>query len=88
MIYSGRKSERHIVSAPAMLYHIDGNSFMACTVRDISATGAGLTLSEDVPLPKSFFLALTRDGNVRRLCASVWQRSLLAGVRFSEQSDA
>jgi hypothetical protein len=88
MMFSGRKSERHIVSAPAMLYHIDGNSFMECVVRDISATGAGLTLSQDAPLPKSFFLALTRDGNVRRLCEPVWQRALAAGVRFSAQADA
>jgi hypothetical protein len=88
MMFSGRKSPRHNVSAPAMIYDIDGNSFMECVVRDISETGAGLTLSQDVPLPKSFFLALTRDGNVRRLCESVWQRALLAGVRFSEQADA
>jgi hypothetical protein len=65
-----------------MIYDADGNSVMPCTVRDISATGAGLKLGEDVPLPQSFFLSLTRDGNVRRLCEPVWQLSVVAGVRF------
>jgi hypothetical protein len=79
-----RKSPRQKVSALAMIYDAHGDSVMSCTVRDISATGAGLKLSKDVPLPQSFFLALTRDGNVRRLCEPVWQLSVVAGVRFSD----
>ena len=81
-----RKSPRQKVSTPAMIYDVDGNCVMPCTVRDISATGAGLKLSQDMPLPQSFFLALTRDGNVRRLCEPVWQLSVVAGVRFREGS--
>lgn len=67
-----------------MIYDVDGNSVVACNVRDISKTGAGLKLDQDVPLPQSFLLALTRDGNVRRLCELVWQLSVVAGVRFSD----
>jgi hypothetical protein len=67
-----------------MIYDVNGNSVMACTVRDISKTGAGLKLDQDVPLPQSFLLALTRDGNVRRVCELVWQLSVVAGVRFSD----
>lgn len=87
-MYSGRKSPRHNVATPAMIYDADGNALIACTLRDISATGAGLKLSQDVPLPKSFLLALTRDGNVRRLCETVWQLSTVAGVRFSVKPEA
>ena len=86
-MFSGRKSPRHNVSTPAMIYDADGNSVMACTVRDISATGARLELSQDAPLPKPFLLALTRDANVRRVCEPVWQLAVVAGVRFSEKSD-
>jgi hypothetical protein len=71
-----------------MIYDVDGNSVTACNVRDISATGARLELRQDVPLPKSFLLALTQDGNGRRPCRTVWQLSIVAGVRFSAESDA
>ena len=83
-MYSGRKSPRFQIAAPAMIYDVNGNSVMACTVRDISKTGAGLKLDQDIPLPQSFLLALTRDGNVRRLCELVWQFSVVAGARFSD----
>ena len=83
-MFSGRKSSRHNVSALAMIYDAEGKSVMACTVRDISATGARLELSQDVPVPERFALSLTRDANVRRLCEPVWQLSVVVGVRFSE----
>jgi len=86
-MFSGRESRRHNVSTPGMIYDAHGNALMACTLRDISATGARLELSQDVPLPSSFFLALTRGGDVRRLCKPVWQLATVAGVRFTVQSD-
>jgi hypothetical protein len=43
---------------------------------------AKLELREDVPLPKSFSLALTREATVRRSCETMWQLSVVAGVRF------
>jgi len=84
-MYSGRKSPRFKIDAAGMVYDPAGRPLFACTVRDISATGAGLALSEDAPLPRSFFLALTRDGAVRRLCEPVWQLSVVAGVRFVDK---
>jgi len=85
-MYSGRKSPRFKLDTPGMIYDPQGNPVLKCTVRDISATGAGLKLSEDVPLPKSFFLAFTRDGMVRRCCEPAWQLSIVAGVRFTDES--
>ena len=67
-----------------MIYDAGGNPVMTCTVRDISATGAGLKLDADLPLPDPFFLSLTRDGNVRRRCKPVWQLAVVAGVRFAD----
>ena len=83
---SGRKSTRFKIDTPGMIYDPQGTPVLECIVRDISATGAGLKLSEDVPLPESFFLAFTRDGMVRRRCEPVWQLSIVAGVRFSDES--
>src|SRR5215212_7025006 len=83
-MYSRRKSPRFKVSLAPMVYDTEGKSVTACTVRDISRSGARLELRQDVPLPKSFLLALTRDANVRRACEAVWQLSIVAGVRFGE----
>ena len=88
MVYSGRKSPRHIVSTAGMIYDADGRSIMTCVVRDISATGARLALSKDEPLPAVFSLALTRDTNVHRLCETVWQLATVAGVRFCVKPNA
>src|ERR1043165_6817806 len=67
-VHSGRKNPRFKIDTPGMIYDPQGNPLFGCTVRDISATGAGLALNEDAPLPQSFVLAFTRDGAVRRLC--------------------
>ena len=85
-VFSGRKNPRFKIDAPGMIYDPTGTPLFACTVRDISATGAGLALSEDAPLPKSFVLTFTRDGAVRRVCEPVWQLAVVAGVRFTDKS--
>jgi len=85
-MYSGRRAERRIVSQPAAIFDHDGNRIVECTVRDVSATGAKLELREDLALPKSFLLALTQTGGVRRSCDTVWQLSIVVGVRFATPS--
>jgi hypothetical protein len=77
-----RRSPRHVVSAPGMIYDVQGNPIMSCTVRDISATGARVDLAHDAALPKSFLLSLTKDGNVRRKCSVAWQLATVAGIHF------
>src|SRR3954464_7087296 len=86
-MYSGRKSPRRNVFQTGKVYTPDGMPLVECILRDISATGAKLELCDDMPLPKSFMLALTRDGSVRRPCETVWQLSIVAGVRFSGESN-
>src|SRR4051812_32189966 len=80
---SGRKSRRRDITTQGMIYDADGKAIMACSLCNVSETGAKLQLSKEVPLPRSFLLALTPDGHVRRLCRPVWQRSSIAGVRFT-----
>ena len=74
--FDGR--DRHV--AERRLVH--GKPLVECIVRDVSATGAKLELREDMALPAHFLLALTKDGSVRRPCQTVWQFSVVAGVRF------
>src|ERR1043166_7706058 len=78
----GRKSRRRDISSDGIIYDADGNAVMACSLCNVSATGAKLQLNRAVRLPRSFVLALTPDGQVRRLCEPVWQRATIAGVRF------
>jgi len=85
-MYSGRKSPRRNVFQTGKVYTPDGMPLVECILRDISATGAKLELREDMSLPKSFMLALTRDGSVRRPCETVWQLSIVAGVRFISEA--
>jgi PilZ domain len=79
---SGRKSRRRDISTQGMIYDANGKAVMPCSLRNVSETGAKLELNQDVLLPRSFLLALTPGGNVRRLCQPVWQRATVAGVRF------
>jgi len=83
---SGRKSVRRNVFQTAAVYDEAGKLVVSCVVRDVSATGARLELRNDVPLPRSFSLALTRDATVRRSCETVWQLSIVAGVSFRNLS--
>jgi hypothetical protein len=55
-------------------------------VREVSETGARLELREDVELPKDFMLALA--DKAPRACKTVWQLSIVAGVRFDDELPA
>ena len=83
---SGRKSRRRDITTHGMIYDAAGKAIMPCSLRNVSETGAKLQLTQDVPLPRSFLLALTPDGSVRRLCQPVWQRATDAGIRFVKAS--
>jgi hypothetical protein len=49
---------------------------------DVSAGGARLILSTPDPLPNRFFLILSHEGALRRLCQPVWQTDTKAGEHF------
>jgi hypothetical protein len=59
---------------------VSGGSEIACTVRDVSATGARLSFQHPTFLPRTFRLKFDdTDQRVRVM----WRRGLLAGVRFA-----
>jgi len=88
MSYDRRKDTGQNQSVPGMIYDPDGNFLMRCIARDFSASGAHVTLSEDIQLPRYFLLSLMPDGSGRRLCSKVWQLALTAGVRFLQKEAA
>jgi hypothetical protein len=77
-----RSHTRRMVAQRARIESLDGSFARDCTMVDVSGGGARLALGASDPLPNRFFLILSRDGVVRRLCQPVWQNEMQAGVQF------
>ncbi|WP_407189843.1 PilZ domain-containing protein [Bradyrhizobium centrosematis] len=61
-----------------MSFEHDG---IACTVRNMSASGAAIDLGAPVDLPPSFTLSIARDEFVRN-CRTVWCSDKRVGLAF------
>lgn len=59
---------------------IEGGS-IACTVRNMSATGAAVDFAQRVDLPPTFTLVIERDQFARR-CRPVWCNERRVGMAF------
>ena len=57
------------------------NSGIACTVRNMSDSGAAIDLENPVTLPHSFTLSISRDNFVRN-CRTVWRNDKRIGLAF------
>ncbi|MGY0573035.1 PilZ domain-containing protein [Bradyrhizobium sp. RDM12] len=57
------------------------NSGIACTVRNMSDSGAAIDLENPVMLPQSFTLSISRDNFVRN-CRTVWRNDKRIGLAF------
>lgn len=57
------------------------NSGIACTVRNISDSGAAIDLDTPVILPQSFTLSIARD-NFVQYCRPVWRNNKRVGLAF------
>jgi hypothetical protein len=73
-----RRSARRTVSYPAKIDTGNG-SLYACTLADISQTGAKLNSTRGSKLPDEFTLML---GSAHRKCRVVWRNEKQIGVRF------
>jgi len=51
-------------------------------MKDVSAAGAKLVLSEQSEIPDEFTLLLSKYGNVRRRCRVSWRSEMAVGVQF------
>jgi hypothetical protein len=74
-----RRSARRTVSYPARIDAGDGSPSYACTLADISQTGAKLNAAVGSVLPDEFTLLL---GGAHRKCRVVWRTEKQIGVRF------
>jgi len=74
-----RQSPRRKVLKGAKIAFADEG--IACTVRNLSTTGAGLDVPNALGLPPTFMLVIERDGFMRR-CRPVWCNDRRVGVAF------
>ena len=54
---------------------------IACTVRNMSASGAAVDLDGPAILPQSFTLSISRDNFVRN-CRTIWRSDKRVGLTF------
>lgn len=57
---------------------------LACSIQDISETGARIALEQDSELPETFLLLLTPNGHARRHCRIIWREGINIGVEFPQ----
>jgi hypothetical protein len=74
-----RATQRHRVLKGATIAF--GGYGVACTVRNMSASGAAVDLAGPIGLPPSFTLRIERDRFMRR-CRAVWRHENRIGLAF------
>jgi hypothetical protein len=78
-----KRDERKLLSRHAWITLEGGFAARHCLVRDVSATGAKITLDEDAgQLPGVIRLAFARDARTGRNCQVVWRQGKSAGIKF------
>lgn len=80
-----RKKPRRQFHYTARIVTDKKSPLIACSIADISQSGARLTLALDDKLPDKFILLLTANGGARRNCRVVWRDGQTIGVEFPEQ---
>jgi hypothetical protein len=74
-----RVAHRYRVAKPAQIEY--GGDKIACTVRDLSITGAALEVSDPTGIPSKFILVVPEDG-LRLPCRVVRRTDFRIGVAF------
>ena len=82
MAGENRTSKRRLINHGARIAALDGSELQSCHILDISGAGARLKVSLPEALPDQFFLLLSHDGKLRRICSVVWRRDKAVGVQF------
>jgi hypothetical protein len=59
-----------------------GFATRACVVRDLSSSGAKVTIDDPNSLPAKLRLAFSRDARKGRNCEVVWRRGATVGIKF------
>ena len=77
----GRVALRRRVLKAGIAASNDRHLTVACTVRDVSATGARLRAESSVSIPDTFELIIEVDG-LEADCQVIWRKANEVGVKF------
>ena len=78
-----RPKPRRRVLLGGLVAYSDGARSFACTIRDLSATGARITLPPNLAVPAKIYLINLRDRTAHE-GTIVWNKGAEAGVTFSQ----
>ena len=83
MIAVTKKREvRKSLHQPGWITLEGGFAARPCVVRDLSTSGAKITIDDPNSRPAKLRLAFSRDARTGRSCEVVWRRGKVVGIKF------
>jgi PilZ domain len=83
MAFDTKKREaRKSLHQPGWITLEGGFAARPCVVRDLSSSGAKLTIDDPNTLPAKLRLAFSRDARTGQPCEVVWRRGKTVGIKF------
>ena len=83
MAFDTKKREaRKSLRQPGWITLEGGFAARPCVMRDLSSSGAKLTIEDPNTLPAKLRLAFSRDVRTGRPCEVVWRRGQTVGIKF------
>jgi hypothetical protein len=77
-----KRDARKSMHQPGWITLEGGFAARQCVVKNLSATGANLTIDDPNSLPAKLRLAFSRDARTGRSCEVVWRRGKSVGIKF------
>lgn len=77
-----KRAARKSLQQPGWITLEGGFAARPCVVRDLSSSGAKLTIEDPNTLPAKLRLAFSRDARTGRPCEVVWRRGQTVGIKF------
>jgi PilZ domain len=77
-----RVAARQRVMKSAKIISMDRTTMTDCAVKNVSATGAQITVENQAVVPKEFYFFQVKDN---QMCSAkvVWRRDKLVGIHFT-----
>jgi len=82
MAAAKKREARKSLQQPGWISLEGGFAVRPCVVRDMSSSGAKITIDDPNTLPGKLRLAFSRDARTGRNCEVVWRRGTSAGIKF------
>ena len=82
MAAAKKREARKSLQQPGWITLEGGFAVRPCVIRDMSSSGAKITIDDPNTLPGKLRLAFSRDARTGHKCQVVWRRGRSAGLKF------